>query len=154
MARRRVRIDRDGLDKVRAAMKKASGSAVKVGVLGSEGSDQVMIATWNEFGTETIPERSFMRSTMRAEQDKYTDAMAKGMERVLSGKMSVEQVLGLVGLQVVSDVQKTITDLDDPPNADATIERKGSSNPLIDTGRMRQSISFDVVNVKPEDRQR
>ena len=33
------------------------------------------------------------------------------------------------------------------PNKPATIKRKGSSRPLIDTGHLRQSITSKVVKV-------
>ena len=40
-----------------------------------------------------------------------------------------------------------LTDLKTPPLAESTIRRKGSSNPLIDTGQLRSSITWQVVPV-------
>jgi hypothetical protein len=41
-----------------------------------------------------------------------------------------------------------MTTLDSPPNAPATVEAKfGQDNPLIDTGRLRQSIDSEVRGV-------
>jgi hypothetical protein len=44
-----------------------------------------------------------------------------------------------------NDVRKAIRDLDSPPNAESTIKAKGSSNPLIDTGQMINSIRWEYV---------
>ena len=54
------------------------------------------------------------------------------------------QGLERIGAVVAGAIQQSIRDLRDPPNAPATIERKGSSNPLIDTGFMRLSVSWRV----------
>ena len=42
------------------------------------------------------------------------------------------------------DIVKSITKLNTPPNAQRTIEQKGSSNPLIDTGFLRANVTFKV----------
>ncbi len=149
----RVKVKKDGFDKVRKALKAAGSRAVKVGVLGAEGSDTVLVATYNEFGTETIPERSFLRSTMNTNRAKYRKGLQRALEAIIDGDLDPDRALGLIGLEIVKDIQATITELADPPNAEATIRKKGSSNPLIDTGRLRQSIQFDVVVVGSEDRQ-
>jgi hypothetical protein len=142
------------LDKLRKTLQTMGAKAVKVGVLGSDGSDIVQVATFNEYGTQNIPERSFIRSTMTANQAKYAKGLKRAFEAVLDNRIGPEQALGLVGLEVQKDIQARITELRDPPNADATVAAKGSSNPLIDTGRLRQSVTFDVVTVKPEDRKK
>ena len=50
-----------------------------------------------------------------------------------------------LGLRIQRDVQRTIRNLSDPPNSPITIHNKKSSNPLIDTGRLRQSVTYKVV---------
>jgi hypothetical protein len=50
----------------------------------------------------------------------------------------------LIGMRVVGDIQDRISDGIPPPNSPITIARKGSSKPLIDSGQLRQSISFEV----------
>ena len=42
-------------------------------------------------------------------------------------------------------VQAEIVDGDFEPNAPSTIKKKGSDKPLIDTGKMRQSVNFVIV---------
>lgn len=142
--------------------------AVEVGILPDDGAEVVEggttlagYASVNEFGSADgrIPQRSFLRSTLDENRAKYLEIMARGAQRSLAdevlaqGDGAVERVLrdelGRLGLRAERDVKRKIRDLRDPPNAPVTIARKGSSNPLIDTGRMRNSIRSRVVKVKP-----
>lgn len=110
------------------------------------GSEVVTYAAANEFGTSTVPERSFLRSTVDENEESYLDGL-EGVAGVIadSGAAAGRNALEKLGLRAVRDVQRKIVDLKEPPNAASTIERKGSSNPLIDTGRLRQSIDYVVV---------
>lgn len=110
-------------------------------------------ATDNEFGSESrrVPERSFLRSTIDERRDAYTKSLERAVEAGIDaaiaggdGTAAVERALGLLGMEAAGDVQATIRDLREPPNSPVTIARKGSSNPLIDTGRMRASIDSEV----------
>lgn len=104
------------------------------------------VATWNEFGTSDghVPARSFMRSTFDERRAELVEVQRKALDAVAAGKMTTEQALHVIGEWFQGAVQKKIVDLRDPPNAPATIEAKGSSNPLIDTGQLRQSITHEV----------
>ena len=53
--------------------------------------------------------------------------------------------MGELGLKAAVDVQEKVLDVKQPPNAPRTIARKGSANPLIDTGHLRQSITHEVI---------
>jgi hypothetical protein len=118
---------------------------VKVGFpAGKVESDIIARAVFNEFGTGRIPERPFMRNAMRANRSKYNGAMGKAARSVLNGSTSLDGVLSKLGALAQGDIQEEIRDLDTPPNAPSTIERKGSSNPLIDTGEMRQKVTWKV----------
>lgn len=152
MAKSRV-IDRDmGYKAFADKMKRASRGDphVTVGVHGKDGArgagepTNVEVATFNEFGTTTVPERSFLRSTMDEQRPKYARMLDRVIGRWVDGKLSLADGFGLVGLQAKADVQRKIVKLRDPPNADSTIARKGSSNPLIDTGQMLNAIDFAV----------
>ena len=41
---------------------------------------------------------------------------------------------------------EAITEIKNPPNAAGTISAKGSANPLMDTGLMRQSVTWAVAD--------
>lgn len=64
---------------------------------------------------------------------------------------NIEQALNIVGLQAKAAVQQYMRDLRTPPNAKSTIRKKKSSNPLIDTGEMLNSVDYNVTNEKPEE---
>lgn len=103
-------------------------------------------AAVNEFGSADgqVPERSFLRSTVDAKARDYAAAITRDMGRIVDGDMGIDTMLGRLGVRVTRDVKRTIRALRDPPNAPSTIRRKGSANPLIDTGRMRQAITYVV----------
>lgn len=124
------------------------GPSVFVGVRAETSSaEEVKIAAVNEFGSADghIPERSFLRSTVIKQQPKYLRLLTRAVDRSLDGgKASLRRDLELIGLVAVGDVQRTITRLKEPPNAPSTIAAKGGDNPLIDTGRLAQSIDHVV----------
>lgn len=99
------------------------------------------VAFWNEFGTAKIPMRPFMRNAIRKDKDKWV-AFFKAEAR---NSFDLERVYGRVGEVMRGSVVNAITEMSSPPNAAYTIEKKGSSHPLIDTGFMRQSVSFEIV---------
>lgn len=105
------------------------------------------IASFHEFGTVDVPERSFLRSTVDEKADEWTQLMTRVEKLVASKRMDVARALNVLGLRMVADVQKKIQNGPFAPLADKTVKAKGSSRPLIDTGRMRQSVTYRVLGV-------
>lgn len=126
---------------------------IEVGIFGSDGAEYVMIAGVQEFGITirkekgniVIPERSFLRSTFDEKNREWFKFMKKQLEHVLSGRINARVLCERLGAKMVADVQEKLTDINSPPNAPTTIAKKGSSNPLIDTGGLRQRITYKVV---------
>lgn len=130
---------------MRQRMKQMAGSYTKVGVQenskAQDGvSDLVVIAASNEFGTEDIPERSFVRSTFEENREKLADISAKEADAILTGKKDVKTSLQLMGEYHAAQIQAKIHSHPPPENAPATIKRKKSSGTLVDKGFMVQSI--------------
>lgn len=124
---------------------KASGEkAVYVGfpaefnekVEGSDNFNLASLAAVLEFGNEHIPSRPFLRQTLAENQEKYTALFVKLFE---SG-VSIEQIYEQIALIAQGDVQQNIVNGNWTANAPSTIKRKKSSKPLIDTGKLRQSV--------------
>ena len=90
-----------------------------------------------------IPERSFIRSGFDENLDKIEKVVGRAIGEALSNMTVLD--FELVGDYVAGQIKKYMTDLSSPPNSELTMNMKGSSNPLIDTGRMRQSITHKVV---------
>lgn len=145
------RVDR-GWNKIRASIKGLK-VIVTVGVQGraavskhggdEDGPTMADVAVVNEMGMG-VPERSFLRSTIDGGKQKYVKLLHGIGDATVAGKISVVRGAKLVGEVVVGDVKQAIADGVPPPNAEATIERKGSSTPLIDTGQLRGSITSKV----------
>lgn len=157
------------LAKLTSALAAVAKVRLVVGIQGSEAADieeaseskrpltLVEIGSVHEFGTKDgkIPERSFLRGTLDKKESAYGKALTGALQRALD-EVSIDGIgdvagafarqLDVLGLRVVRDVQTTIRDSGPgwPPNAPLTIALKGSSKPLIDTGRLRQSIRHAV----------
>ncbi len=132
---------------VEAVNEASKGLYVVVGITGDKGSDLVTIGAYNEYGSEDgahPPERSFLRATFDEGKEKYVAMVAKGLDDSLAGKGTLRRALDGTGLRLASDVQLRIRRGILPENAPITIKRKGSSKPLVDTGRLLQSISHEV----------
>lgn len=111
-----------------------------------DGESVAVVGAQNEFGvpSQNIPERSFLRSTLEEKKDKYKKDMTQVAEGVIKRGRSARQGAGLLGQQLQGDIQKKIVAVKEPPNSPMTIKKKKSSNPLIDTGHMIQSIRYEV----------
>lgn len=95
-----------------------------------------------------IPERSFIRKTY---DDKEKDIRRKAkslVKRLIQGKITAQQLMDKLGVLVVSMIRKTIDDIDSPPLSQMTKDRRkgksGKESPLQDTGRLWQSIDYEV----------
>lgn len=140
--------------KLEALRKRVKGSGVEVGVLagtgehpnGTGGQTIAEIAVWNEFGTQNakhpIPARPFMRATVRLRRRAYRDLLRRLLHNMVLGKVTTDQAQAVLGMTAQRDIRNTIRKLKSPRNKAATVKRKGSSNPLIDIGILRQSIHW------------
>lgn len=106
-----------------------------------DGTSVIMVGAVHEFGSPSrgIPQRSFLRSTVQEERRGYARIFKKLSIKIIKGQLTKKQALGIVGLTVQKDVQKKITDIKEPPLK----QREG--NPLVDTGHLRQSITYEVT---------
>lgn len=156
------------------ARAQAGTSYVMVGILGGDdrgglhvpGADLTVaeIAVVNEFGTQDgrIPARSFVRITYDRMRPELEAIAFKLVWQITDGKMSVEQALNILGAKLASAIHHTVTDGSGvpPPNAPSTLRRKEAAGewnergeaqaagwgvrPLVDTGRMLNSIGWGV----------
>lgn len=99
--------------------------------------------------TGSIPARPFLRPGVENAAPTLVLLAEVQLPKVLSKEMTMRQLLEQLGQLAEGSVKKQITDLKSPPNAKSTIKKKGSDNPLIDTGNLRQSIRY-VIGGKDE----
>ena len=149
MARVSVKVHRRGGKKLQRLLREAGKggvSGVKVGFFSTaryeDGTPVAAVAAWNEFGTETIPERPFFRNALAESERSVGRILQGGLD---TKKMVVdEQLAGRVGAHVQGKIRDSITALNEPPNAPSTVRAKGSSDPLMDTGTLRNSVDWEV----------
>ena len=92
----------------------------------------------------TIPERSFLRSGFDNCHNEVSKKIEKFLALAIDGKMSEQEFLNTTGTLFRDRIKDYAVSVNTPPNHPFTIERKGSSNPLVDTGDMINSISYEV----------
>ena len=99
------------------------------------------------FGNDKIPSRPWLDVGVASVNEEITETIADAIEDGLP----LEQALNQVGVVAVAGVQEYMTDLSSPANAESTIARKGSDNPLIDTGELRQSVNYKITSGEPSE---
>lgn len=100
-------------------------------------------AMYNEFGTQKIPSRPFLRFSL----DTFgQDAWLPELADLLREGVAPEVALNRVGLQAQADIRRVIEEWASPPNAPSTIKRKRSKrdNPLVDSGDLLDAIDYHV----------
>lgn len=107
------------------------------------------IAVVNEFGSSDgrVPERSYIRSTFDEEKRRWRTLTSKLKKKMVAAVKTVEWILGKMGTKIVSDIQKKIVAVKEPPNAPSTIAKKTRAgkvgdNPLVDYGQLKSSITY------------
>lgn len=131
---------------------------VRVGVLATQGGLEqhddesgltlIEIAAIHEFGAPAagIPERSFIRATALARARDIATVQRFVATKVVLQQMTPERALEILGAWLQTEIKKAITSGAGipPPLAEATVAAKGSSRPLVDTGRLINSIQWQV----------
>lgn len=104
------------------------------------------IALWNEFGTDKIPPRPFMRNANAKIQKRAPEIVKAGMDDEKDIRLITAEIAQDMRTQIID----SITSNTPPPNAESTIKQKGSSKTLIDTGQLMGSVHCAVVRGKKE----
>lgn len=109
----------------------------------------VDVAALNEFGSASlnIPARPFMSLSKEPALQKIKPLIKSLTHLINTGKMTKKRMAKLIGADIVPVFQNTITDLKTPYNSPKTIDIKKSSNPLIDSGIMRNTLTFGVRKI-------
>lgn len=161
--------DTNNIDKVMRNLKQLGGKQIKVGLFGEDDSELVMIGAVHEYGTEIkvtprmrawfaangyplkkettvikIPERSWLRTGFDENVDKIAEKIEKLLPDVIEGNINPKLFMDAIGMEFAGLIQKKMRDLKNPPNSSMTVERKGSDNPLIDTGRLVGAIRHEI----------
>ena len=114
-----------------------------------DGNSIIKIGAIHEFGAVdgSIPRRSFLRVPFKTKRKVIDDQIASQFKQLSQGKKTAAQALGLIGLEAESIAKGAFTSKGYGEWADInakTKARKGSAQPLIDTGTLRRSVTSVV----------
>jgi len=149
----RINID-PAMKEMEKNLKELSKMSVAVGVLSGagtykNGTEITTIASVHEFGAphKNIPQRSFLRVPFAHEKIRLNKVIDKSFMALANGKISVKSAYDIIGAEARNIVIKAFSTSGFGKwegNSNITVAKKGSSKPLIDTGRLMQSITWEV----------
>lgn len=102
---------------------------IEVGIFDQEVAEY---GAYNEFGTSKIPERPFMRTSFDESIDLFMQFNP------------FEDNTQHISSSYIGKVQETIEQWSTPENAESTIKQKGFNDPLVNTGRLKESIESRI----------
>jgi phage gpG-like protein len=128
---------------------------VAIGVMQNSGAYEdglsiVEVARTHEFGsiTKKIPARSFLRVPFYEKEKQVDNLIFRGYKMMVEKNETVDKALDLIGLGARDISVGAFRDNNWQELKPSTIKAKGSSAPLIDTGNLRQSITWEVRNAQ------
>ena len=128
------------LRRILSTVTQAGKKAVEVGIFqgagtspgGAEGAPQgtgpAEYMTFQEFGTATVPESPWFRTSLEENREKYATALERGAKAILDEKSTSEEVLFRLGVEAANDLKRSIVNFG-----------------LVDTGTARNAVSSQVV---------
>lgn len=135
------------IDKLRTSRYALVGIHESAGQAKDSQMTMATLGAVQHFGNDDIPARRWLDTGAESGTKDYLDVIREGVEKGLTA----QQIMKKVGVEAEGAIREYMTELDEPANAPSTVKRKGSSNPLIDTGAMRQSVTSTVVRKKPQE---
>ena len=140
-------------DKLKRKLELLAQSSIDVGIPKEESGQKdgetiylADIANVNNFGSysRNIPARPFGTTTVTRYQEQIKKIIQVQMNDILEKNKDVKKGFDAIGAVCAGYMKKNLTDGEWKANAQYTIDKKGSDQPLIDTGQMRQSITWRV----------
>jgi len=144
------------LERIEREMKQAT---VRVGFLENatypDGTQVSEVAAANEYGHRigaapeagakddrlSVPPRPFFRNMIAKKKSGWPKALARLLR---TSGYNTEYALLQAGEGIAGQLRQSISELKSPPLKQSTIDRKGFSKPLIDTGHMLNSVDYEV----------
>lgn len=152
MAKNEVRFNLNGLEKLK---QHARDYRTRVGVLGDkvardgEPLSNAEIGVIQIFGsiTKKIPPRDFLLFPIEYSKNQILQQMGSVAVRAAMNRGDYKKVFALLGTIAEGFVQQAFESRGFgqwAPNAPATVDRKGSGQPLIHTSELRRAVTSDV----------
>lgn len=151
-----VQMTTTGLDKILKAVK-GQLPVARVGILGSKnarpsgkGKSNATIGAAHEFGTSSLPARSFLRVPISDNLDKYLERAGAFDQEVVKtilkegSLVAFLRKVGIVAEAIVADAFDTGGFGKWKALSPATIARKKNNQILVETQQLRNSITSEV----------
>jgi hypothetical protein len=139
-----------------------SKKAIKAGIVKGTDGEVLEYAAWNEYGVRGppysqhgdgkwfIPPRPFIRGWADNKAENIKRTQEKIFKKVTSGKWDADDAIMRLGEFAQDGIKSYIRTGTFTPNADSTIKRKTvrgkkGTTPLINTGTLRNSVRYEVV---------
>lgn len=148
MAVKSVNINDKGFKKAVEALERLAKMQVKVGIQSdteyySDGVSVVDVAVWNEYGTDKIPSRPFIRQCFKDNSDEALTRLSELAQKTALGDDPKSGLSG-IGQWYQDKMKHTLLKFPWLPNKASTIAKKGSSKPLVDSSHLVESIRYKV----------
>jgi hypothetical protein len=144
---------KDNARRIRMQLSLAAEAYVTVGIhddaVYPDGTSVAQVALFNEFGTDTIPERSFVRSAIYEAHESINAWRAEALKNIAEKGWTAEKGLTMLGFRIQELIRNKIKSNVPPPNSARTQARKRRlgvpQRTLIETMHMLNSVTFRVV---------
>jgi hypothetical protein len=141
-----INIILNDFEKLKSACEDMAGKKILVGLVGGVDSEVLKIASAHEYGTDKLPERSFIRASFDADQAQLGEIVSGSVGKVLSGQMSADAAANAIGAQAAQLVQNFIDDNRVKPQSD--FSKKTQHTTLYETGtHIRDRITYKIEEV-------
>lgn len=117
---------------------------VPAGPVDPDGTPLAQVGAYVEFGTVTSPERPFLRGGVASAVPKIRELARHDLRAVAEGGMTIPAALDRQGQLAAGAVKAYMAGPNFAPNAPSTIAKKGSAQPTIDIGQLRQAVTSVV----------
>lgn len=115
-----------------------------------DGTKVAEVAYWNEFGIpeNNQPPRPFFRNAISEHKADWVEKI----KSLFQQGATLDQVMTVLGSEIVVDIKNSIRDLKEPPLADSTVKSKKAKksqhpdDPLLDTEVMWNAVQWVINN--------
>ena len=156
MKQTEIRFNLDGLEDIKEKIGKTYRT--RVGIIGDKASKpheggitNATLGLIQMFGslTRKIPARDFLLMPLMTKHREIMVSFGTTSMRAAFAAGDYRRMFAMLGVKAEEIIQQAFETKGFgrwAPNAPATIDRKGSSMPLINFGELRRAVSSDVVN--------
>lgn len=109
----KVTFNMKGIDELKKTLADADKKTAQIGWFPSaaydDGTPVASVAAMQELGTKTAPPRPYFRPTISEKKEDWAALVDSGLNAMVNGKATIDQVLNGLSLAVVGDVKESIS---------------------------------------------